>query len=275
MEGLRVLGKPEQFARHYYESGADELIYVDVVASLYGRNSLLDLISRTAKEVFIPLTVAGGIRTVEDIRRALRAGADKVAINTAAVQRPEFIPEAAQVFGSSTIVVSIEAIRQPDGRYLAYTDSGREWTGRDAIEWAVQAAALGAGELLVTSVDRDGTGRGFDLELTRQITDLVSIPVIASGGAGQVEHVHEVIEAAQVDAVGLASLLHYAYAPIAAADADPGEGNREFVRRQVSWSKVRSLPLSEIKRRLWEFGVDCRVNMALERASEVSTTTQG
>ena len=145
LEGLRVLGKPERFARWYYEQGADELLYMDVVASLYQRNSLLDIVRRTSREIFIPLTVGGGLRTLDDIREVLRAGADKVALNTAAINRPELVREAAECFGSSTIVVSIEAIRKPDGRYEAYTDNGREKTGVDVFEWAVRAAELGAG----------------------------------------------------------------------------------------------------------------------------------
>ncbi len=157
-EGLRVLGKPEVFARHYYEGGADELIYIDAVASLYGRNSILGIVERTASETFVPLTVAGGLRTLDDIRQVLRAGADKVALNTAVVKNPRLISEAAHKFGSSTIVVSIEAIRLAKGRYEAYTDFGRESTGVDAIEWAARAVELGAGELLVTSIDRDGGG---------------------------------------------------------------------------------------------------------------------
>jgi cyclase len=147
LEGLRVLGKPERFARHYYENGADELLYMDVVASLYQRNNLLDIVTRTSREIFIPLTVGGGIRTLDDINQVLRAGADKVSLNTAAVANPSFIKEAAQRFGSSTIVVSIEAIRQYDGHYEAYTDNGRESTGLDAIEWAKRVVDLGAGEI--------------------------------------------------------------------------------------------------------------------------------
>src|SRR5688500_11726598 len=138
-EGLRVLGKPERFARHYYESGADELVYMDAVASLYGRNNLLDIVRRTADEIFIPLTVGGGLRSVEDIRQVLRAGADKASLNTAAIQRPELIREASRAFGSSTVLVSIEAIRRPDGRYEAYTDFGRQATGVDAQDWAKKA----------------------------------------------------------------------------------------------------------------------------------------
>jgi imidazole glycerol-phosphate synthase subunit HisF len=181
-EGLRVLGKPEDFARHYYEHGADELIYQDAVASLYGRNSLLDIVKRTSREVFIPLCVGGGLRSLEDIRRVLRAGADKVALNTAAVERPELISEAAQAFGSSTIVVSIEAMRQNGGGYEAFVDFGRQSTGVDAVQWAERAVELGAGELLVTSINQEGTGKGYDLDLTRKIAESVSVPVIALGG---------------------------------------------------------------------------------------------
>lgn len=199
-EGLRVLGKPEVFARYYYETGADELIYMDVVASLYGRNSLLGIVERTAREIFIPRTVGGGIRTVDDIRSVLRAGADKVSLNTAAVGRPELIREAARAFGSSTIVVSIEAIRKPDGTYEAYVDYGRQRTGVDAIQWAIRAAELGAGELLVTSITQEGTGKGFDLDLTRRIAEAVPIPVIAAGGAGSVHDVYRVFAEGRADA---------------------------------------------------------------------------
>ena len=156
LEGLRVLGKPEQFARFYYEQGADELIYQDVVASLYGRNSLHDIISKTAKDVFIPLTVGGGLRTLDDISAVLRAGADKVSINTAAHKEPSFITKASKMFGKSTIVVAIEAIHQQDGVYQAFTDNGRNRTGRDVVSWAMEIEKLGAGEILLTSVDKEG-----------------------------------------------------------------------------------------------------------------------
>src|SRR5205823_1431104 len=163
---------------YYYDCGADELLYMDAVASLYERNSLVDIIERTARDIAIPLTVGGGLRSVDDIRTVLRAGADKVSLNTAAIARPELIREAATKFGSSTIVVSIEAIRKGNGRYEAYTDTGRQKTGVDAYEWAVRAAELGAGEIIITSIDREGTGKGFDLELTRRIAESVSIPVV-------------------------------------------------------------------------------------------------
>lgn len=261
LEGLRVLGKPEQFARTYYEEGADELLYVDVVASLYQRNSLLDFISKTAREIFIPLTVGGGLRTLEDIKAVLRAGADKVALNTAAISRPHLVREAARRFGSSTIVISIEAIKKPDGSYEAYTDNGRERTGVNAFDWAVQAAELGAGEILVTSVDREGTGKGFDLELTRRIARTVSIPVIACGGAGSVEHAEEVIVNGRADAVCLASMLHYTLLKRFGACHDSSEeGNIEYLKRPSGFSKVHDVSLSELKGHLMQRGIRCRLS---------------
>jgi len=262
LEGLRVLGKPEHFARYYYESGADELLYMDAVASLYNRNNLLHIVERTAREVFIPLTVGGGLRSVEDIRAVLRAGADKVSLNTAAIRRPELIREAAKAFGSSTIVVSIEAIKQKDGTYKCYTDCGRQETGIDAFEWAVRVAELGAGEILVTSVDREGTGLGFDLELTRRIAEAVSIPVIACGGAGKPEHVYDVITKGRAQAVCIASMFHYNY--VKHFPPDPSEfkeeGNLEFIRRRLQWNRIQDTTLPELKRYLVDRGVDCRWN---------------
>lgn len=240
MEGLRVLGKPEDFSYQYFLDGADELIYMDVVASLYGRNSLLDIIRRTAEKVFIPLTVGGGIRTIENIREALRAGADKVAINTAAVNNPQLIRDAAQTFGSQCVVVSIEAKQKAPGQYEAYTDNGRERTGKDVFEWAHQAWKLGAGEILLTSVDRDGTGKGYDVELVREVSSLVPIPVIACGGAGKVEDVVELIQQARVDAVGVASIFHYnRLGQIIAQDQYKTEGNIEYLRTQSSQGAKR------------------------------------
>lgn len=260
LEGLRVLGKPEHFARFYYENGADELFYMDAVASLYNRNSLNDIIRRTAEEVSIPLTVGGGIRSVDDIREVLRCGADKVAINTAALARPAMIREAAEKFGSSTILVSIEAIRLPDGRYEAFTDCGRNRTGRDAFEWALEAVDLGAGELVVTSIDREGTGKGFDLELTRRIARSVPVPVIACGGAGELEHVREVIVDAEADAVCVASCLHYEFLKHydALAESYGREGNTEFLKKQRAFTKIKEFSLADLKRFLDESGIECR-----------------
>lgn len=261
LEGLRVLGKPEQFARWYYEQGADELLYMDVVASLYQRNSLLDIVSKTAREIFIPLTVGGGLRTIEDIRAVLIAGADKVSLNTAVVKSPALIQEAARRFGSSTIVVSIEAIRKPDGTYEAYTDNGREKTGLDAFDWALRVADLGAGEIMVTSIDREGTGRGFDLELTRRISESVSIPVIACGGAGTLDHVYEVVLKGWADAVCLASILHYHALQHFTRQGETelsGEGNTEYLRNPRTLSRIHHVPLPHIKECLANNGILCR-----------------
>jgi len=257
LEGLRVLGKPSDFAREYYEQGADELVFMDVVASLYGRNSLLDIIERTANEIFIPLVVGGGLRSIPDIRDVLRAGADKVTLNTAAVRRPEFITEASRQFGSSTIVVSIEAMRRGD-RYEAFTDNGRERTGLDAIDWAVRAAELGAGELLVTSIEREGTGRGYDIELTRAIADRVEVPVVACGGAGKPADVVDAIEAG-ASAASLASMLHYEFTT--RNTVNPGEFASDINLQhlqQPGFAKVQATSLADLKGYLAERGLTSR-----------------
>lgn len=265
LEGLRVLGKPEQFARYYYERGADELVYMDVVASLYNRNSLHTIIERTANEIYIPLTVGGGLRTLEDIRDVLRAGADKVSLNTAAIKNPQIIKEASRKFGSSTILVSIEAIKQPDGKYLAYTDNGREHTGIDVLEWAKRVEELGAGEIMLTSIDREGTGNGYDIELTRSVAQAVTIPVIACGGAGKIEHIGQVISEAKADAVAVASLLHYDFIRNNAVDADDAhEGNISFLKSGKGYSKIEPADLQDIKKYLHQNGIECRMEKAQE-----------
>lgn len=263
-EGLRVLGKPEHFARYYYEHGADELIYMDAVASLYGRNSLLDIVERTSREIFIPLTVGGGLRSIDDIRRVLRAGADKVSLNTAAIARPELVTEASRTFGSSTIVVSIEAHKAADGRYEAYVNYGRDSTGVDALEWAVRAAERGAGEIMITSINQDGTGRGLDVDLARRVAASVSIPVIAGGGAGTADDVARVIREADVQAVALASMLHYhVLRHGAAADGDfSAEGNIEFLKRGPSLSRMEDVSLLDVKAVLARHVIPTRVPRA-------------
>lgn len=215
LEGLRVMGDPQAFATRYYEQGADELLYIDIVASLYGRNNLRDIVSRTARNVFIPITVGGGIRSVDDVTDILRAGADKVAINTAATKRPELIREVARRFGSQCMVLSIEAKRIAPGQWEVYTDNGRERTGLDVKEWLQRGVELGAGEVLLTSVDQEGTRKGFDIDLIRSMATMVDVPVIASGGMGTVNHMEEVI-AAGADAVAMADVLHYDRLTIAA-----------------------------------------------------------
>ena len=214
LEGLRVIGDPQEFARRYYEQGADELLYVDVVASLYGRNSLHDIVSRAARDVFVPLTVTGGIRSVDDAKTILRAGADKIGINTAATKRPELIREIARKFGSQCMVLSIEAKRIAPGRWEVYTDNGREKTGLNVVEWAQRGVELGAGEILVTSIDQEGTRAGFDTALLAAVTGAVSVPVIASGGMGCVEDVGPAVLEGGADAVAMADILHYGRATV-------------------------------------------------------------
>jgi len=208
-ECLRVMGKPSDLAQEYYAQGADELIYLDTVASLYQRNNLLNIVKEASKNIFIPFTAGGGVRTIEDIRALLTAGAEKVAINTAATKNPDLIRKAARTFGSQCIVVSIEAKKKENGSWEAYTDNGRQSTGLDAIKWAKKAESLGAGEILLTSVDMEGTERGLDLELIREITKTVSIPVIASGGANSPDNIADAFKKTGADAVAVASILHY------------------------------------------------------------------
>ena len=213
LEGLRVMGDPQEFALRYYEEGADELIYMDIVASLYGRNNLSDIISRAADKVFVPITVGGGIRSVEDAKLLLRSGADKVALNTAAIANPSLISELAQRFGSQATVLSIEAKRTGPGEWEAYTDNGRERTGKSVRDWVRQASELGIGEILLTSVDQEGTGKGFDLDLIRTVSEAVAVPVIASGGMGEVGDVVRAAEA-RADAVSMADILHRKRTPL-------------------------------------------------------------
>jgi len=260
LEGLRVLGKPEEFARYYYQQGADELIYQDVVASLYGRNSLHEIISRTAKGIFIPLTVGGGLRTLADISDVLRAGADKVSINTAAHDNPELIAQASRMFGKSTIVVAIEAIRQPDGSYQAFTDNGRNRTGLEVVSWAREAERLGAGEILLTSVDREGTGDGADIELIRQVKDNINIPLVVHGGIGRSEDVLKVItECKFISGIAISSILHYEYLiNNRKTDGFEKEGNIEFLKSNRLYSRISPTPLGVLKDNLMKNNIDCR-----------------
>jgi len=209
LEGLRVIGDPHEYALKYYEAGADEFIYMDVVATLYGRNNLSEIISRAAKDIFVPITVGGGIRSVDDVQRMLRSGADKVAINTAAIAFPELITQVSERFGSQCMVLSIEAKRQLSGSWEAFTDNGRERTGLDVLTWAKKGVALGAGEILLTSVDQEGTGKGFDLELVKLVSESVPVPVVASGGMGSTDDMLDVIVTGKADAVAMADILHY------------------------------------------------------------------
>jgi cyclase len=226
------MGHPELYANRYYQDGADEIIYLDQVASLYGRNNLSEIVSRAAEEIYIPLTVGGGIRSVEDIQHLLRAGADKVAINTGAIANPQLITDGARTFGSQCIVLYVEAIRRGPMKYECLTDNARQQTGLDVFDWVRKAVELGAGEILLTSVDQEGTGKGYDLELTATVSQMVDVPVIASGGAGNPGHIKQVIQEGHADAVCAASLFHYAYVEeMSELNSRYEEGNIEFLKR--------------------------------------------
>jgi cyclase len=201
-------GDPVELAARYDAQGADEIVFLDITASSEGRTATLDLLRRAAEQIFVPLTIGGGVSAVEHVRDYLMAGADKVSINSGAVKRPDLISEAAQRFGSSTIVVAIDAKRRTEGGWEVYLNGGRLATGRDALAWAEEAARRGAGELLVTAMDADGTRQGYDLELHRALADLVSVPVIASGGAGELEHIGAVLTEGRADAALAASIFH-------------------------------------------------------------------
>ena len=214
LEGLRVMGSPNEHALRYYLQGADELIYMDCVASLYGRNHLGDIVKAAARDIFVPMTVGGGIRSVDDATRILRVGADKVAVNTEAVANPQLITDIARRFGSQCMVLSIEAKQVGPDHWEVYTDNGREHTSLDVIEWVKRGVAMGAGEILLTSVDREGTRKGFDIALVRAVTAEVAVPVIASGGMGKPEDLLEVVRYGAADAVAMADILHYKRAKI-------------------------------------------------------------
>ena len=206
---IRDAGDPVELARFYSDQGADEIVFLDITATSDGRATVADAVERTAEQVFVPLTVGGGIRTLEDFRQLLRAGADKISVNSAAVKDPGLISRAAERFGSQCVVLAIDARRRPEGSYEVVVAGGRTPTGLDAVEWARRGEALGAGEILLTSMDADGTKAGFDLEMTRAVTQAVSIPVIASGGCGSLEHFAQVFAETDCDAALAASLFHF------------------------------------------------------------------
>jgi len=260
LEGLRVLGKPSDFAKFYYKNGADEILYMDVVASLYGRNSLNDIIEETAKEVFIPLTVGGGLKNLNDIESVLRSGADKVVINTAAVKKADFISEATREFGSSTIAIAIEAIKQEDNSYMAYTDNGREYTGLDVVEWSKEIEQKGAGEIIITSVNKEGTGEGYDLDLIHQISDNINLPIVAHGGAGSKEDVLLLLEKNNVNAISAASIFHYNYIHEEGYDYKTSdEGNTDFLSNISINKNLSPTNISDLKSYLRTNNIEIRL----------------
>ena len=271
LEGLRVLGKPEDFAYKYYMSGADELIYMDLVASLYGRSNLKEIVSRTASNIFIPLTVGGGVRSVDDIRELLRAGADKVAINTALFEKPELITEGAKTFGSQCIVLSVEAKKMPDGTYTCLHTNARENSGREVVDWVREAVDRGVGEILLTSEDNEGTGGGYDLELLRMVNEAVDVPVIASGGAGSLIHLVEGAQAIGTGAVSAASIFHYNRLDELKDTAQfKSEGNTSFIEQSRTKTiaylkgKINCQSVPEAKEALLKAGNTCRMDLPTE-----------
>ena len=257
LEGLRVLGDPRSFAQKYYEENIDEIIYMDVVASLYGRNGLTDLIKETAKKIFVPLTDGGGIRTIKDVVNILAAGADKVCINTAAVKRPELISEIVSIYGSSTLVVAIEAIKV-DGQYLVFTDNGREHTGLKVTEWAKKIEELGAGEILLTSVDREGTGKGLDVELLREVRNSISISIIIHGGVGSFEDLYDAFNNHQADAVCVASLFHYDAIKVISTENKSIMGNKIFLNSTQKKYGLKETSVEYVKNKLKIQGIKIR-----------------
>lgn len=232
LEGLRKVGNPNEMALRYYQQGMDEILFMDAVASLYDRNNLFHIVEAACREIFIPITMGGGIRTLDDIHQCLQSGADKVAINTAAVHNPEFIQQASQRFGNQCVVASIEAKRVGNS-WEAYIDNGREPTQLNVIEWAKKLESLGAGELLVTSIDQEGTKRGFDIQLIAAVNEAVSIPVIACGGMGKREDVAKLLNSTLPSAIACASIFHYDLlhvADVKSAIADLGVSVRQEVR---------------------------------------------
>lgn len=209
LEGLRVLGDPNAFAKDYYHSGIDEIYYQDAVASLYGRNSLKNIVKKTIKDIFVPITIGGGIRSLNDAKNLFSNGADKISINSAAVKNPNLIKELTNCFGSQSVVVSIDAKKKGSNEWEVYIENGREKTGLDVFEWTQTIVNNGAGEIIITSIDKEGTMRGCDIELTKKVSEISSIPVIASGGVGKIDHIIELVKNTEIEGLALASSLHY------------------------------------------------------------------
>lgn len=262
LEGLKVLGYPEMFSKKYYDDGADELIYMDAVASLYKSNSLLDLIERTAKDVFIPLTAGGGIRSLDDISAALNAGSDKVAINSAAVQNPDFINQAANKFGQSTIVISVDIKRLFDGSYALFINNGREKVNICPFNWIKEAISNGAGEIMVTSIDAEGSGKGADKKLLSLLKEMpINIPLIYCGGFGRVEHFDSLESFDFLDGFAIASILHYGAAQNFKEHNGPARSGYDFdiIQDNLSHMHITSLNIQEIKQQLQDLGMQMRM----------------
>ena len=262
LEGLRVLGNPDFFFKHYYKTGADEIIYHDCVASLYGKEYLLEFIKKTSSNVFIPVSVGGGIRTLKDIELILKNGADKVFINSAAIRRPKFLDEAVKQFGSSTISLSVEANKKKDGKYYCFHDYGRETSNKLVTKWVDEAQSRGVGEIILTSVMKEGTGEGFDLELLDLVYKNISVPFIFHGGAGNLKHIKDVLKLEKVSGVALSSILHYSFIKSSEFKfQNKEEGNTSFLlSKNKYYSKnFQFISIDRIKKKLKKNIKDIRI----------------
>ena len=256
LEGLRNLGDPKYFALKYYEEGIDELHYQDIVASLYDRNSIIEYISYAAKNVFVIISVGGGIRNNDDIDKVLRSGADKISMNSAAVKNPELIKIASNVYGSSTISVNIETIKTSSG-YEVLIDSGRQKTGLDLNKWIEKIQKLGAGEIIITSISHEGKKKGFDINLYKMVKKYVSVPLIAHGGAGDIDHILELFQTCEVDGVALASILHYSY--LEKNIKLDNQGKNYFINTEKEMHDDKKITINKIKKTLKKNGIKVRI----------------
>ena len=260
LEGLRVLGEPSNFAKEYYKNLIDEIIYHDCVASLYERKSFLDLITHTASNVFIPVSVGGGIKNIQDIEKILNAGADKVFINSAAIKKPNFLKEATKKFGSSNICLSIEAIKNHNHEFICLSNYGREVSKRKLVDWFSEVQQLGVGEIILTSIASEGMGNGFDLEILELIYDKIEVPFIMHGGAGNEKQIYEVLKHDKVSGVAVSSLLHYSLIREKSFQLnDTIEGNTQFLRSSIDTINYKKTNISSIKKFLKKKGIDVRL----------------
>ena len=260
LEGLRVLGKPSEFAQYYYKNMIDEIIYHDCVASLYERKSFLDLITNTTSNVFIPISVGGGIKNIKDIEKILNAGADKVFINSAAIKKPNFIKEATKKFGSSNICLSIETIQNQNNEYVCLSNYGRELSKRKLVDWFSEAQQLGVGEIILTSISSEGMGNGFDFEMLELIYNKINVPLIIHGGAGNQNHIYEVLKLEKISGVAISSLLHYSFIKGKKFKVDDfDEGNTQFLKSFNDKENFKKNNILSIKKFLKTKGIQVRL----------------
>ena len=255
LEGLRVLGKAKDFSNFYYKNGADEICYIDNVATLYGTNNLSKFITDTAKDVFIPLSIGGGIRTIDDMKKIFSSGADKICINSSIIEKPSLLKEAAKIFGSANIVIMIQAIKI-DNKYYVSKANGRDIVNINPVKWAKEVEQLGAGEIILTSVNNEGLKKGFDINISKKVSNIVKIPVIAHGGAGSYKDIFDVISQTKISGVGLASILHYD-ALHYFSKLNPKVGNITFLRN-VTKSKKKINVIEEVKKYLKQKNINVR-----------------